>query len=110
MAAYAQTLIGAVLAPDAMVLLSLGERGAVLVSSTAKLFAEAPRVEVRSPVGSGDAMIAGFLDARHAGVSTEAALRSAVAAGSAAAKHLTPGTVDTEDIVRLREAVRVFPW
>lgn len=110
MVAYAQGLIGTVLADDAMVLLSLGERGAVLVTSSATLFAEAPRVEVRSPVGSGDAMIAGFLDARGTGMSTEATLRNAVASGSAAAKHLTPGTVDLADIARLREAVRVRQW
>lgn len=110
MADYARGLIGTVLAPDAMVLLSLGARGAVLVTGTAKLFADAPRVEVRSPVGSGDAMIAGFLDAWSAGMDNTAALRTAVAAGSAAAKHLTPGTVDPADITRLRESVRVRQW
>ncbi|MDQ4045438.1 MAG: 1-phosphofructokinase [Chloroflexota bacterium] len=109
-AAYAQRLIGSALAAEGAVLLSLGERGAVLVTRAAKIFASAPRVDVRSPVGSGDAMIAGYLDARAAGMDIEATLRNAVAAGSAAAMHLTPGTVEPSDLWKLRESVRVSQW
>jgi len=108
MAEYAQGLIGTALKTDAMVLLSLGERGAVLATCNAKIFADAARVDVRSSVGSGDAMIAGFLHARFAGMDNEAALRNAVATGSAAAMHLTPGTIDPATIVRLNESVRVW--
>jgi tagatose 6-phosphate kinase len=108
MAEYAQGLIGDVLTADAMVLLSLGERGAVLVTNTSKIFANAPQVEVRSPVGSGDAMIAGFLDARAAGMDIQPALQNAVATGSAAALHLTPGTINVADVPKLRESVRVW--
>jgi tagatose 6-phosphate kinase len=108
MGEYAQALIGTVLKADAMVLLSLGNRGAVLATSDAKIFAHAPRVDVRSSVGSGDAMIAGFLDARFAGMDNEAALRNAVAIGSAAAMHLTPGTIDPATIRELTESVKVW--
>jgi 1-phosphofructokinase family hexose kinase len=108
MAEYAQGLIGTVLKADAMVLLSLGNRGAVLATSDAKIFAHAPRVDARSSVGSGDAMIAGFLDARFAGMDNEAALRNAVATGSAAATQLTPGTIDPATIPELAESVKVW--
>lgn len=108
MAEYAQGLIGTQLEADAMILLSLGERGAVLATHSVKIFAAAPRVDVRSSVGSGDAMIAGFLDARFAGMDNEAVLRNAVATGSAAAMHLTPGTIDPTTIRELAESVKVW--
>ncbi|SFS70293.1 1-phosphofructokinase [Saccharopolyspora flava] len=63
------------------VLVSLGELGAVLVSAAGDLHATSTATEVRSTVGAGDAMLAGFLRESAAG---EAALRSAVAYGTAA--------------------------
>ena len=64
------------------VLLTLGERGAAYVGEEV-WEVSAPPVEVRNPVGSGDALLGTFLWARQSGMSIPAALRLAVAAGSA---------------------------
>lgn len=63
------------------VLVSLGALGAVLVDGTGSKHATCPPAEVRSTVGAGDAMLAGFLLGGGAG---EQALRAAVAYGTAA--------------------------
>lgn len=63
------------------VLVSLGKLGAVLVDGIGSWYATGVATEVRSTVGAGDAMLAGFLRASETG---EAALRSAVAYGTAA--------------------------
>jgi 1-phosphofructokinase len=64
------------------VLASLGSEGAVLADDTGTWYGMPPRVQTRSAVGAGDAMLAGFLAA---GASGEAALTEALAWGSAAA-------------------------
>ncbi|MEV0055101.1 1-phosphofructokinase [Saccharopolyspora shandongensis] len=65
----------------ATVLVSLGQLGAVLVAETGTWHATSSATEVRSTVGAGDAMLAGFLRAGGIG---PAALRTAVAYGTAA--------------------------
>jgi 1-phosphofructokinase len=65
----------------ATVLVSLGQLGAVLVAETGTWHATSIASEVRSTVGAGDAMLAGFL---RAGGSGPTALRAAVAYGTAA--------------------------
>lgn len=64
------------------VLLTLGERGAVLVGAQT-LLARPPSIEVRNPVGSGDALLGAFLWARSQGRPDAEALRWGVAAGAA---------------------------
>ncbi|GAA0514265.1 1-phosphofructokinase [Saccharopolyspora subtropica] len=63
------------------VLVSLGQLGAVLVADTGTWHATSVATQVRSTVGAGDAMLAGFL---RAGGTGPAALRTAVAYGTAA--------------------------
>lgn len=63
------------------VLVSLGRLGAVLVTEAGDWHATGVAAEVRSTVGAGDAMLAGFLRESGAGLT---ALRSAVAYGTAA--------------------------
>jgi len=106
--AFAQReLIGPVLAPTAMVLLSLGADGAALISHDAVLVASAPATRAVSTVGSGDALLAGFLGAQANGADDGAALCAAVAAGTAATLHPTPGVVDPRDVARLLPLVRL---
>ena len=71
-------------------LVTLGPRGALLVSEDKVLHAPAPKVVVRSTVGAGDATLAGFLMARKLGTDDASALRQAVTYGSAAS--MLPGT------------------
>ncbi len=72
------------------VMISLGAKGAVLVTRDATYHAPAPKIKPISTIGAGDSSIAGFLHALAGGMEFEAALRVAVAFGSAAC--LTPGT------------------
>lgn len=73
-----------------IIVVSLGDKGALAVSGGECLFAEPPEVAVRSTVGAGDSMVAGLTVALEAGKSLEDALRTAVAAAGAAVA--TPGT------------------
>lgn len=84
------------------VLVSLGSEGAVLVGEDAVLAAEAPPVRVRTTVGAGDALLAGYLS--HVGSGPVEALRHAVAFGAAAVQRpigaiAGPGSVDVPSVV-----------
>lgn len=89
------------------VITSLGAQGAVLVTGECALHAYAPRVEVDSAVGAGDAMLAGALVAAVDGEPWETVLRLGVACGTATA--LTPGTqlCERDDIEALLPRVVV---
>ncbi len=100
-------LIGRALADDALVLLSLGGRGAALVSRDGTFFASAPAVVAVNTVGCGDALLAGFLDARSRTDDAAAALAHAVAVGTAAALQETIGVLRLDDVARLRGEVEV---
>ncbi len=67
------------------VLLTLGARGAILVSGRGALAATPPPTVARSTVGAGDSALAGWLIAAIAGGDDAVRLASAVAYGSAAA-------------------------
>ncbi len=81
------------------VLVSLGEKGAVLVTSDDAYEMNAPQGEVINSVGAGDSMVAGFLAAISQGEDLIDALRLAVCAGSATAFCET--LAKSEDILRL---------
>ena len=72
------------------VMISLGEKGAVLCSGGEIFTSPAPSVNVISTIGAGDSSIAGFLYALSKGKSAYDCLRYAVAFGSAACE--LPGT------------------
>ena len=93
--------------PDhAAVLLSLGADGATLISKDGLVSAVPPPVAVANTVGSGDALLAGYLDGRGRGESSADALATAVAVGTAAALQEAVGVVVHEDVARLRPLVR----
>jgi 1-phosphofructokinase family hexose kinase len=75
--------------------------------ATRRLRATAPRVEPISTVGSGDALLAGFLAARHAGRSSEESLRAAVAAGVASTLEVGAGRFDPRQAGRLHAGVGI---
>lgn len=72
------------------VVVSMGKTGAVFVNEKRTLFAPALRVEARSTVGAGDAMIGGILTGLMRGANLTEAFRFGVAAG--AASVMTDGT------------------
>ncbi|MES1047277.1 1-phosphofructokinase [Heyndrickxia oleronia] len=67
------------------VIVSLAENGAVLINQEYALVATAPEGEVKSSVGAGDSMVAGFIAKFEKTKSVEEAFRFSIAAGSATA-------------------------
>jgi tagatose 6-phosphate kinase len=98
-------LIARRMAPDACVLISMGADGAALVTRTETWRARPPSIRPVNTVGSGDAMLAGFIHGWLAGADPAAALRQAVAFGSAAALQPVAGVIEQDDVERLRPGV-----
>ena len=71
-------------------LITLGSRGAVLVTADGAWLARPPRIQVRSTVGAGDSSLAGYVLAATRGADSEERLRLAIRYGAAAAS--LPGT------------------
>ena len=70
------------------VIVSFGANGAVLVNNETVLYSNALKGEIKSSVGSGDSMVAGFIGNFKKTHSLEEAFRFSVAAGSATAFSL----------------------
>jgi 6-phosphofructokinase 2 len=89
----------------AVVALTLGHQGALLVTRDLVLRADAVAIKPVSTVGAGDSFLAALVMRLAAGHDLEDAFRYAVAAGSAAL--LAPGTelARREDVERLLGAV-----
>lgn len=90
-----------------IIVVSLGAKGALLITNDIALYAEALPVKPISTVGAGDSMVAAFAYAFHNKSSLEDAFRLAVA--TAAASIMTPGTSPgkPEVIKELFEKVKV---
>jgi 6-phosphofructokinase 2 len=90
-----------------VVALTLGSSGALLVTEDQAWFSEPLPVKVVGTVGAGDSFLGALVWALHSDRSLEEALRTAVAAGSAAL--LTEGTrlAAVADIQRLKNEVRL---
>jgi len=71
------------------------------------LRATIPLLEVVSPVGAGDALLAGLLASRRAQRPFAEALRYAVACGAASTQHEQPGMLDPREVQRLSALVEV---
>ena len=69
------------------VALSLGVKGLLLASAHEVVRAEPPRIQARSPVGAGDALLAGLAWTLERDLALEEMARWGVAAGTAAAMH-----------------------
>ncbi len=89
------------------VVVSMGSMGAMYISGEKTLFAPALRVETRSTVGAGDAMISGLLLGYEKEGDMCKAFRYGMAAG--AASVMTEGTqlIIREDFERLLDQVRI---
>lgn len=89
--------------------LTLGAQGLLFRHSDTSgvLFAEAPRLNPRSSVGSGDSALAGIAYALSCGTNAEDASRLAVACGAANCLAKSPGGARLPDIDRLKTDIRV---
>jgi tagatose 6-phosphate kinase len=76
------------------VVITLGRTGAGLAHSGGVFYAEAPKVDTVSAVGSGDAFLAAYVAAQVEGADPVVALRRGVAAGAANAQTAWGGTFD----------------
>lgn len=83
------------------VIISLGGDGAAFVNEEETFVATAPKGEVKSTVGSGDSMVAGFLSEYIKSQNAELAFRYGVAAGSA--------TAFSHDLCKKREVEQLLP-
>lgn len=90
------------------VLVSMGERGAVLVTETGKvLCAAAPKIRVVNTVGAGDSMVAGFLAGYlESDEDYEPAFLTALAAGSASAASTELAV--RQEMEALRKRIRIL--
>lgn len=102
-------VLGRVMPADGQVLLTLGRQGAMLVSREGVLAATAPALRPVNTVGCGDALLAGFVSSWLAGHDDAAALRHAVACGSAAALCEVAGEVSLQDRDRFMPLVAIGP-
>jgi 1-phosphofructokinase len=90
------------------VIVTLGRDGAVAVGQDGAWWARPPQVALVSPVGSGDAVLAGFAVATLQGAPLPDALRLGVACGTANAITIGPGVVRPDDIAWIRDAVTLL--
>ncbi|ADY27349.1 1-phosphofructokinase (plasmid) [Deinococcus proteolyticus MRP] len=89
------------------VALSLGEEGAWLVWEGGAVRALPPRVDVVSTVGAGDAMVAGLVSARLAGLDPAAALRRATAFAAGNITRLGAKLPPYDELMALHPQVRL---
>ena len=69
----------------ANVVVSLGKKGALLVSPDEDRLVESPKIEERNPIGAGDSLVGGLTWGLSEGLSLAEALRWGIACGAAAA-------------------------
>ena len=81
-----------------MIVVTLGENGAVLGTSDGLLRMDALEVEVRSAVGAGDSFVAGMVLALSRGLSPHKALAMGTATGAAAVSRYGTAMVHREDV------------
>jgi sugar/nucleoside kinase (ribokinase family) len=62
-------------------------------------------LEARSPIGSGDAFLAGYVSARYEGREPVDCLRFGVACGAESTQHIGAGIIDPSQVERLLEGV-----
>ncbi len=87
------------------VIVSLADKGAVLINKEIALIATVPKGEVKSSVGAGDSMVAGFMATLEKTKSIEEAFRFSVAAGSATAFSI--GLCTREKVESLLPQVKI---
>ncbi len=91
-----------------LAVISLGEDGAIAASADSLYRVKVPAVSVVSPLGSGDAMVAGMVAAalKHPS-DIEEILRQGAACGTSAALHPMAGFLSTEDVTKLEQQISV---
>ena len=84
-----------------MVVVTLGAAGAIACDEQGVWHAQTPPIQLVSPVGSGDSVLAGMAVELLQGASSDQALLTGVAAGAANAQTLGGGNIDPAEVQRL---------
>jgi 6-phosphofructokinase 2 len=87
------------------VVISAGARGAVGVSRQERYHVVPPKVNVKSSMGAGDSLLAGFIFALNEGASFKDALALGVACGTAATLNPMQALCVREDVYQIRKEV-----
>lgn len=89
-------------------MISLGEKGAVLACKQGVFYAKIPKIDSQSTIGAGDSTLAGFIAATEQGLSSEFALKRAMAFGTAAC--MREGTLPPlpDDVSYVEKNVEIF--
>ncbi|HEY2494615.1 MAG TPA: 1-phosphofructokinase family hexose kinase [Paenibacillus sp.] len=90
-----------------LVVVSLGERGALAVSADHQYHIHTPQVAAINPVGSGDAMMAGLVSALYRGKGLHDVLMLGAACGTANTLHKMAGKVTLEDIDVVQQGIEI---
>jgi 1-phosphofructokinase len=88
------------------IIVSLADKGAVLINKDTVLMAEVPRGQVKNSVGAGDSMVAGFIAAYQRTQDLREAFRYSVASGSATAFSLGLCTQEKIDQLLLQVQIK----
>lgn len=89
-----------------LAVVSMGAQGAIFVRREAAVLARPPKVQVKSTVGAGDAMVAGLVYAQLKGLGLEATARLATALGAYSVTRFGAG-VDVEQLHSFEQQVQV---
>ncbi|MEB3285494.1 MAG: 1-phosphofructokinase [Candidatus Sericytochromatia bacterium] len=92
-----------------LILLSNGPHEVIAATRKERWLARPPRVEVRSTVGAGDSMVAGFLNQHVQGAELPDSLRWAVAAGTACVAAQGTELAHFADVMRFAPEVQIEP-
>lgn len=84
-----------------VVLVSMGEKGILLVSSNLRFLASPPQVKIKNTIGAGDSAVAGFIYGIINDFNLETSLKYAVAAGTATTLREGTALAERDDVMRL---------
>lgn len=90
------------------ILVSMGEKGAILVNSNGIFKAVPPKIKVLSDIGAGDAAAAGFIYSKAQNFSDIETIKTAVAFGTAAASTEGTDIVKNKKIEEILKSVEAF--
>jgi 1-phosphofructokinase family hexose kinase len=90
-----------------LVVVSMGGDGALFIDYDRTLLARPPKVQVRSTVGAGDAMVGGIVYGLLQGFNPVEHARFATASGAYAVTHIGPGVADQDELRKLVEQVEI---
>lgn len=89
------------------ILLSLGSKGAMYMTEHGTLHAPSVKVDVISPVGAGDAMVAALVHSKLQGLNDEQTLRYAVACGAATVTLEGSQTCTAAQVTKLLPKIKI---